>query len=194
MIKVEYKGSASYRDASKWRRGHVAGHIINSNALIAKLQAAIDAIVSQRAECDSPDTPNGRTASGGKKNGKGATPEEIEAWLKKQTGDNACYLTGDALFEVLTREVEQETLKKSADDGTYTVGTRVKVTPRPKPQPSIAKTSPSQEVQPVTQDVSNEPQETASTSVDLKRQRPPSNRKVSKTSSYSHHYLHQVYH
>lgn len=180
IIKVEYKGSMSYRDASKWKRGHVAGHIINSNTLVAKLQSAIDAIVAR--QCDSEpecNTSDGRIAAPAKKRVTGATFEEIEAWLRKQTGENGCHLTEDALFEVLTREVETKTLKKSPEDGTYSVGVRVKMPPRPRNcSPNPAKTGTDLEEKPLVQIVSATPAETTYTSIDDKRMRPPSVRKV----------------
>ncbi|XP_014662671.1 PREDICTED: uncharacterized protein LOC106805547, partial [Priapulus caudatus] len=31
VIKVDYKGSTSYRNAAKWRRSHLGGHVLNSS-------------------------------------------------------------------------------------------------------------------------------------------------------------------
>ncbi|KAK7100440.1 hypothetical protein V1264_023399 [Littorina saxatilis] len=179
VIKVEYKGSMSYRDASKWKRGHVAGHIMNTNALVAKIQGAIDAIIEGRSKSDF-NTPDGRTAAPVKTGERGATTEEIEAWFKKQNGENSCHLSGDALFEVLTREVETNTLKKSPEDGTYTVGRRVKITPRQKSAspPSQGKSEPDLEEKPLVQIISSTtPSESTNSYIDDKRQRPPSGRK-----------------
>lgn len=185
IIKVEYKGSMSYRDASKWKRGHVAGHIINSNALVAKLQAAIDAIVARltEPECNTSDGRIDAPPPPAKKSVRGATFEEIEMWLKQQTGENACQLMEDALFEVLTREVETQSLKKSPEDGTYSVGVRVKIPPRPRncsPNPSNSKTATDLEEKPLVQIISTTAAETNCSSTDDKRQRPPSIRKVCK--------------
>ena len=183
IIKVEYKGSMSYRDASKWKRGHVAGHIINSNTLVAKLQAAIDAIIASHSEPES-NTSDGRIAAPAKKSMTdayvGATFHEIEAWLRKQTGENGCHLVGDALFEVLTREVETKTLKKCPEDGTYIVGVRVKMPPRSrKCPPNPAKTGGAElEEKPLVQIISTTPAEATYSSIDDKRMRPPSIRKV----------------
>nr|KAG5714062.1 hypothetical protein BaRGS_020390 [Batillaria attramentaria] len=131
VIKVEYKGSISYRDASKWKKGHVAGQIINTDVLVAKLQAAIDAIVAQQATPTDEDASDGRGGQSAEQTGAAelcATAEQIEAWLTKQPGEAGCRLTGDAMLEVLTRELETETLVRisrvHAQSG-YAVGRRV---------------------------------------------------------------------
>lgn len=187
VIKVEYKGSISYRDASKWKKGHVAGQIINSDVLVAKLQAAIDAVI---AEQQAP------PADGEERDGRGQTPDEngagepcatiqqIEDWFTKQPGDAGCRLTGDALMEVLTRELETESLVRvsrvHAQSG-YAVGRRVHPSPPPRSEshPSPAKSPSKKEAK--LQMPASLTQETREIPVDpddeTRRGRPPSKRK-----------------
>lgn len=188
VIKVEYKGSISYRDASKWKKGHVAGQIINTDVLVAKLQAAIDAVIGQQS---APADGSEGSASGGRsgpstETGAGelcATAEQIEVWLTKQPGDMGCRLTGDALLEVLTRELETETLVRitriHAPSG-YAVGRRVIPSQPPRQKcPTPAKSPVKKEVKPNTPVLQSKEIDETSQDVDMdtKRGRPPSKRK-----------------
>ncbi len=40
VVKVEYKGNTSYRNAAKWRRSHM-GHVLNSNEVKEQIRRAV---------------------------------------------------------------------------------------------------------------------------------------------------------
>ncbi|XP_033097067.1 histone acetyltransferase KAT6B-like [Anneissia japonica] len=48
VVKVEYKGSTSYRNAAKWRKSHVSGNILNSTDVTRTLIAAIKALGEEK--------------------------------------------------------------------------------------------------------------------------------------------------
>ena len=44
VIKVDYKGSTSYRNAAKWRKCHLGGQLLNATEASRKVAAAVKAL------------------------------------------------------------------------------------------------------------------------------------------------------
>ncbi|XP_071953823.1 histone acetyltransferase KAT6B-like [Antedon mediterranea] len=88
VIKVEYKGSTSYRNAAKWRKSHVSGNVLNSTDVTRTLIAAIKSIGEEK-EGATPD---------------GASFPDIEKFLNAKSPQSK--LTKRRLTDALTREVD----------------------------------------------------------------------------------------
>ncbi|XP_013413244.1 histone acetyltransferase KAT6B [Lingula anatina] len=95
VIKVDYKGNYSYRNAAKWRKSHLGGHVLNSNEASLKIQKAVSALTQQDGE--------GR---------KGADIHEIEQWIQKQYLGTDSHLMKSQLQIALNREVDTGYLEK----------------------------------------------------------------------------------
>ncbi|XP_025110833.1 chromodomain-helicase-DNA-binding protein Mi-2 homolog [Pomacea canaliculata] len=178
IIKVEYKGSISYRDAARWKKGHVAGQIINSDVLVSKIQGAIDAIESQARAADGNHANGCGDSADSTEEIGGGTKEEIEQYLRSQNGEANCQLSGDAMFEALIREVERQTLRKICDR--YFVGKRVIPSPQQRRSRSPVKLSESSPKAKRAVSASPNPDKEDSSSDAgsvRKRGRPPSKRK-----------------
>ena len=112
VIKVDYKGSTSYRNAAKWRKSHLGGHVQNSNDASRKLQNAIRALVPEN------DGEDGE--------GKGATIAEIEKWM--QSANPNTHLVKNHLLVAIARECEAGRITKLANGG-YVKGPPPKASP-----------------------------------------------------------------
>ena len=163
VVKVDYKGSTSYRNAAKWRKSHF-GNVQNSSSSSAKLDAAVRALRgSGTGETDSGGDDSGGDGDAVTENaGRAATAaaslppasqkpvarESIEQWLLEQ--DPNTKLKGNTLQVALDREVEAYHLEKIGN-GTYIIGDPSKKPPPPekerakgpkssKPKPAKPKT------------------------------------------------------
>ncbi len=103
IIKVEYKGSTSYRNAAKWRKSHQG---LNGGDASSKVYSAVKALVA---------------GSVSKEDGKGpqtgVSVQCIEDWLLDQ--DPQTTVTCD-IAAALTKEVDSGRLLK-LDDDTYAI-------------------------------------------------------------------------
>jgi hypothetical protein len=197
LIRVEYKGSYSYKDASKWTKGRVAGHIMNSERLSAKLQRAISCIVDGggRGPCAESENADATDSKSSSEPTKGATLNSIEQWFKNNK-DPAykCVLKDDAMFDVLTREVELNRLQKSTEDGTYFVGKvkiempelpLVKVSCVPKSRDKASSSSPKESLPKSSDDVAGKEVDEED-DADDQHQRTRSKRKVGSSDNIPH--------
>lgn len=89
VIKVEYKGSTSYRNAAKWNKSHLSGNILNSNSDTRLILRAVNAVSDSKE---------------GNRQGSGATRQEIENFVK--TDDPQTTLKENRLEAALHREVD----------------------------------------------------------------------------------------
>ncbi|XP_019632541.1 PREDICTED: histone acetyltransferase KAT6B-like [Branchiostoma belcheri] len=115
VIKVEYKGSTSYRNAAKWKKSHLSGIQLNSQRASHKVLAAVRGLFAVG--------PGGSRAAAGGSEGEeagssstrgatqGVTPTDIENYLRQE--DSSTNLTGDHLLTVLQREVEAARLVRT---------------------------------------------------------------------------------
>lgn len=102
ILKVDYKGSTSYRNASKWKKSHLGGNVLNSNETSQRIRTAVREL----------------TAACGDGGARGATLRDIENWIEAH-GD--CQkLVKNHLLVVITREVDAGRLKK-LQSGHYVV-------------------------------------------------------------------------
>lgn len=156
VIKVEYKGQISYRNATKWKKRHLVGHILNSNHATKKILEALEALSADRTKTDE----------------KGSSVDEIAEWLLSQYADTR--LVDDKLSTVLQRETH---LKRVVllPNGRYKLNPRPPKTdkfPRPKSATRSVSKSNADDDSAVLDTISppaNSPP---------KRGRPPSKRKV----------------
>ena len=122
VIKVDYKGSTSYRNAAKWRKSHLGGQVLNSNEASRKLHSALRALQSP---------PPNKEAEGPNKGGRtGVTVASIEKWLAQHNQDTN--LTKNHLNNALAREVESGRFEK-LPDGSYVIGENNNKTPEKSP-------------------------------------------------------------
>ncbi|KAL5020944.1 hypothetical protein ScPMuIL_000099 [Solemya velum] len=73
VIKVEYKGQISYRNATKWKKRHLVGHILNSNHATKKVIEALEALSVDRPKTDE----------------KGSSADEIAEWLLPKSANKS---------------------------------------------------------------------------------------------------------
>lgn len=102
VIKVDYKGSTSYRNAAKWRKSH--GQMLNSADASSKITSAL------------------RVLPGGLRqehhDAEGVTENDLETWIKTQFTDST--LIGSQLKVALGREVEVGNIQK-LPNGNYLI-------------------------------------------------------------------------
>ncbi|XP_074657747.1 uncharacterized protein LOC141910814 [Tubulanus polymorphus] len=125
-IKVDYKGSASYRNAAKWKKKYLsADEKINSTQTRSDLYQAIKAIVSDgkvmsvdddggdAIGSDPPDAGPDRDANRHEEE-IGASYSEIEQWLEGNAESSSWLKTH--LSMALAREVESGNIERLAND------------------------------------------------------------------------------
>ncbi|CAH1775960.1 unnamed protein product [Owenia fusiformis] len=127
VIKVDYKGNTSYRNAAKWRKSHLG---LNVKEIHAALDKAIRSLKNEDGivESASGEMSGELSASGEAKmdNEKGYTAAEIERWLLIQDPDTK--LQQNILQIALQREVEFGRLLQF-EDGKFGVGDHTKRVP-----------------------------------------------------------------
>lgn len=69
VIKVDYKGSTSYRNAAKWKKNNLGGVVLNSSVASGKFREAIEALTHLQEN-----NVDGR---------RGSSTEEVASWLEK---------------------------------------------------------------------------------------------------------------
>ncbi|XP_077981377.1 histone acetyltransferase KAT6B-like [Glandiceps talaboti] len=99
VIKVDYKGSTSYRNAAKWRKSHLSGNVLNSAEATRILKTAVKKL----------------TEEDGRSSGTGI--REIEKFLTSQ--DHCTKFVKSHLIVALQREVEAGRLVE-LKNGNYT--------------------------------------------------------------------------
>lgn len=130
VIKVDYKGSTSYRNAAKWRKSNLGCAVQNSKTVSTKIIEAIKALSKiqeksaerhgEQMEIKSLET-NEKTL-GDHKNAtkstfKGASFEEIDSWLLEHYGDYKHLKS--PMSVVLKREVEAGRIRQILEDGCF---------------------------------------------------------------------------
>ncbi|XP_025110824.1 histone acetyltransferase KAT6A-like [Pomacea canaliculata] len=106
VIKVDYKGSTSYRNAAKWKKSHLEGVVLNSKAARKKLLEAVRTLSCSHDKHSASNT-IGR---------QGVTEEEISSWLEENF--EGFHELKSPLASILLREVESGRLEK-VSDGSY---------------------------------------------------------------------------
>ncbi|XP_038048457.1 histone acetyltransferase KAT6B-like isoform X2 [Patiria miniata] len=113
VFKVEYKGSTSYRNASKWKQSHLSGNRLNSADSSRLLLAAVEELsrVSKDARSTTTDTVRPPDGGGGSRRGEAVQIEDIERYL--MTLDPDTKLTAKMRLQIaLDREVYSGRLAK----------------------------------------------------------------------------------
>lgn len=112
VIKVDYKGSTSYRNAAKWRKSHISAHVFNSTDTSRKLLASVGALVTEaQAKSGSDDHgPEERIS---------ISVAEIERRLLEE--DPTTNISDLNLQQILCKEVESGRLVK-LPSGNYVLG------------------------------------------------------------------------
>lgn len=105
VIKVDYKGSTSYRNAAKWRRSHLGGHVLNSSDTSQFLSSVV------RALCDG--QPTDVQAAG-------VGLRDVEQYIVQQKPDSDLCTKG-RLLVALQREVDVGSLRR-LPNGSYVRG------------------------------------------------------------------------
>ncbi|XP_041356602.1 histone acetyltransferase KAT6B-like isoform X2 [Gigantopelta aegis] len=95
VLKVDFKGNTSYRNAAKWKQNSLGGHLLNSTTVSEILKEAI-AAVSKKID-----------------NEDGADEWDIKNWLC--VTDSANHWTSVSLTEALKREVAPGNICRLAD-------------------------------------------------------------------------------
>ena len=108
IIKVEYKGSTSYRNAAKWKKSHNSGNILNSSEISTALVNAVEALWT-----DVPNTSGSATPP----QTRGVCIGDIEKLLLDQNPDTTLTEEG-RLLQALNREVDARRINKTAE-GNY---------------------------------------------------------------------------
>lgn len=103
VIKVDYKGSTSYRNAAKWRKSHQSGNILNSAEVSNAIVNAVEALWT--------DVPSGSTSE------RGVAIEDIQKLLLDQKPETKL-ADEDKLLHALIREVDAGRIKKT-QEGNY---------------------------------------------------------------------------
>ncbi|XP_064605380.1 histone acetyltransferase KAT6B-like [Liolophura sinensis] len=97
VIKVDYKGSTSYRNAAKWKKSHVGGQVLNSNQVSRQLHEAMHALTA------------GESGTG--RSRTGTSYSDIENWLVELNGGEVD-LEESQLQTALQREVDCRRFEK----------------------------------------------------------------------------------
>lgn len=97
VIKVDYKGSTSYRNAAKWKKSHVGGQVLNSNQVSRQLHEAMHALTA------------GESGTG--RSRTGTSYSDIESWLVELNGGEVD-LEESQLQTALQREVDCRRFEK----------------------------------------------------------------------------------
>ena len=95
VLKVDFKGNTSYRNASKWKQNTLGGHVLNSTSVSEKLKEAI-AAVSKRID-----------------NQDGADETDIKNWLC--AADTTKNWTIISVSEALQREIAPGNIRRLSD-------------------------------------------------------------------------------
>ncbi|KAK7508162.1 hypothetical protein BaRGS_00000401 [Batillaria attramentaria] len=108
VVKVDYKGNTSYRNAAKWKKSHLGGVVLNSSLSSKKLREAIFALT--------------RSLDKSPKAELSASAEEISSWLQK----NFEYYEDlkSPLKTILQREVEAGRIEKLSN-GKFCISEKV---------------------------------------------------------------------
>ena len=119
VIKVDYKGSTSYRNAAKWRKSHLMGSGLNSHDGIRRLHSVVSALLAETlpptdaAPTDAEGTPRPQGGSAG------VSGPSIEKRLLEE--EDTAHLAPTAIHAALNKEVEVGRLKL-LPSGNYIVG------------------------------------------------------------------------
>ncbi|XP_033737494.1 histone acetyltransferase KAT6A-like [Pecten maximus] len=98
VIKVDYKGNISYRNAAKWRKSHLGGQVLNSRAAVEMLTDAVHALTEGRGDREERDGT------------RGVSVRDIERWLVSQKLGREEFKV--PLHVMLQREVDAGRLEK----------------------------------------------------------------------------------
>lgn len=104
VVKVDYKGSTSYRNAAKWRKSNL-GNVQNSASASAKLEAAVKCLTYDCSDGECGEVGDGDSAT--------TTKDDIERWLIERDADTK--LVKETLQLALDREVEAFNLERTAE-------------------------------------------------------------------------------
>lgn len=105
VVKVDYKGNISYRNASRWQKNHFWGQVLNSVSASSRIKQAVTALTENESSHS---------------DGKGACSGDIEKWLKSHVDVDAEPMR-HPLHIVLQREVDSGRLDK-LPNGNYVTG------------------------------------------------------------------------
>ncbi|XP_050400623.1 histone acetyltransferase KAT6B [Patella vulgata] len=124
VVKVEYKGHTSYRNAAKWKKSAMGGQVLNSNAFIQDIQKAVAEICKNNSSGE-----------------RGANIRDIETWLAAN-GSEETEKESANLEDALNREVENKRLKRLFFNGHYIIAKKnTEDKEKSRPKGAIATTS-----------------------------------------------------
>ena len=127
VIKVDYKGSTSYRNAAKWRKSHLSGQLLNSIEMARKLQAIVQSICEDGAgEITRANDASPERSDNSKATVTGASAQDIEEWLHQN--DPGFDPNKINLQLILDREVSAKHMEK-LPSGSYVVSEPIPDTP-----------------------------------------------------------------
>ena len=152
IVKVEYKGNISYRNAAKWKKRPFGKNIFNSPGTTKSLIDAIKAVCERDQDKSASD---------------GVPVRNIEKWLQNEAQPQELLNTRTQLLSALQNEVENGSLSKLAN-GNYSISTDSDIA---KPKTAIVKKK-------TTTSATAPRNREKETSPIPKRGRPPSKRKV----------------
>ncbi|XP_074652689.1 histone acetyltransferase KAT6B-like [Tubulanus polymorphus] len=114
VIKVEYKGSTSYRNAAKWKKSGIGGNVLNSNETSVYIQRAIEEINASKSKETEPADQELPSSSSADCEGVGL--QDIQAWVEVNV-DNTAWLKKNSdnavnLSTALDREVDSGRIRK----------------------------------------------------------------------------------
>ena len=107
VIKVDYKGSTSYRNAAKWRKNHHLGASPNTSLQENAKHARTIKHIARKAR----NAVNALTNANNNR-AEGASLRDIENWISEKTDGNETPITQLQLLSVLNREVSAGRIKQ----------------------------------------------------------------------------------
>ena len=117
VVKVEYKGSTSYRNASKFKKSHLSGNVLNSSEVSNAIIQVVDTLWSSPTTAS--DTQSASTSSSAQQQPQKAVPvpfSDIEKLILDQNQDSKLF--GEKLREALGREVDAKRITRTSE-GNY---------------------------------------------------------------------------
>ncbi|XP_013412312.2 histone acetyltransferase KAT6B [Lingula anatina] len=112
VIKVDYKGSTSYRNAAKWRKSHLGGLVLNSTEVSKRIVNALRALTKTESLPDS----ETQTCNINNSSSIGVSLSEIEKWIANEDPEST--LVKANLQVALDREVDAGQIAR-LNDNTY---------------------------------------------------------------------------
>ena len=153
VIKVDYKGNTSYRNAAKWRKSCLSGAGTNGKDINSRLLHAMRALTGRESTADSPG--GAHNASQERTGRRAVALEEIEKWLEqKQPKENPVEYAQEDLLQAIDKEIELGRIKK-VDGDKYEI--TASAVPKSPPTPKTKNVTPVKNKSPPNNNKTNSP-------------------------------------